>query len=471
MISKAVQGFVPLRAAVLILALSASFSLLAQSQTLDPRVANDLLAAYEMLEADKHSEALVELNRLMNRRGEDMKPFDRASVLQIRGTAHVNLEDYDSALRDFEEALRVNALPEDQQSRLRFNMAQLYFVQERYAESIRFFNDWMAQEGVEVTHTTYFMLSAAHYNLEQFREALDPINNAIALQPEPERRYYDLKNVLLSQLDRVAERTDLMEEMVQLWPNELSYWRQLSSLYLEQDERLKSFAALETAYLNGLIEDSSDIILLAQYYSSFDNPHRGAELIEKEMASGRIERTVSNLELLSQLWSQAREHRKAIPVLREAAQLSDTGLLSFRLGQSLLADEQNEAAEQAFMAAVNKGELDSEMRAEAWMLMGNARFNQAGPGDRQQRMKADEAFAQAERFSSTRRQAADWRSYIRAINDTESRQALLEREQNERLAAAAEERQLTACRAQQLAGSELSDECRALLSGRGSNDG
>ncbi|HMA98107.1 MAG TPA: hypothetical protein VKO38_01485, partial [Wenzhouxiangella sp.] len=64
---------------------------------------------------------------------------------------------------------------------------------------------------------------------------------------------------------------------------------------------------------------------------------------------------------------------------------------------------------------------------------------------------------------STRAQARDWRGYIRAIDNTESRQAMLEREQAEQLEAAAQERFLTGCRAQQLAGSTLSAECQAVL--------
>ncbi|MFU8877483.1 MAG: tetratricopeptide repeat protein, partial [Wenzhouxiangellaceae bacterium] len=408
---------------------------------------------------------------LMDRRGEDMKDFDKASVLQIRGTAHVNLDDLDSALRDFEQAVRLNALPEDQQNRLRFNMAQIYFVNERYEESIRLFEEWMQQPDVEITHTTYFMLGAAHYNLDNYREALDPILKAIEISPEPDRRYHDLLNVLYSNLEMIPERTRLLERMVELWPGELNYWRQLSALYMEQGDQMKSFSALEAAYLHGLLESQSDIILLAQYYSTFDNPHRGAELIAKEMDDGRVERNVDNLELLSQLWSQAREHRRAIPVLREAAGLAETGKLFFRLGQSLLADEQNEQAEQAFQNAIDKGGLEDAQTAEAWMLMGNARFNQAGPGDRDQRMAADRAFAQAERFGATRRQASDWRGYIRAINETETRQALLEREQTERLADAAQERLLTGCRAQQLAGTQLSERCRELLAAAEEGDG
>jgi len=443
----------------------------ARRQTLAPAVAQDLLEAYELLEAEDYPAALEALNRLMERRGDDMKPFDKASVLQIRGTAHVNLDDMDRAVEDFAAALELDALPLDQQNRLRFNMAQIYFINERYRDAIRLFKVWMSQEGVEIKDSTYFMLAASYYNLEEFQEAIEPASQAIDASDEPEKRYYDLLNVIYSQLEVVGERTRLLEEMVKLWPGELNYWRQLASLYLEQGEQLKSFSALETAYVNGLVEDESDIILLAQYYSTFDNPHRGAQLIRDEMEAGRVERNVENLELLSQLWSQAREHGKAIPVLREAAQLSDEGNLSFRLGQALLANEQYDEAETALEAALEKGGLGDARAAEAWMLLGNSRFNQAGPGDRQQRELADRAFVQAERFGSTRRQARDWRTYIRAINDTESRQAMLEQEQNEELAAAAQDRLFTACRARQLAGSELTEECRRLLGDRsGEND-
>ncbi len=449
--------------AALACALLQPLAALAQQGSLSPTVAQDLLAAYELMENNEHREALTRINRLLERRGDGMTPFDRASVMQIRGAVYVDLEDFDSAIRDFVEVIQINALPVEQMRIIRFNLAQLYFATERYADAVRFFNEWMAEEA-QPTANAYFMLAASYYRLDDFQAALGAIDRAMEISGEDERRYYDLKNVLLVELERNRERTELMKKMVVLWPQEEGYWRQLASLYVVQDQPMESMAVLESAYLADLITAEPDLILLAQYYSAHNNPVRGAMLIEKEMEAGRIERTVKNLELLSQLWSQAREHKKAIPVLREAARLSDTGLLSFRLGQSLLADEQNKAAEEALQAAIRKGELDQSMLAEAWVLLGNARFNQAGPGDRAQRRLAYEAFGEAERFASTRNQARDWRAYIRAIDDTETRQALLEREQGERLELAAQERLLTACRAQQIAGSTLSEECRAILS-------
>lgn len=450
------------QALLLIAACMLSFSVMAQSNTLSPAVASDLLKAYEDLEEENYEGALAKLNDLMARRGEQMRDFDRASVLQIRGSAHVNLENYPAALADFGEVVRLNALPEEQNIRMRFNMAQLYFVTEQYQESVDLFEEWLAIEE-NPSDSAFFMLSAAYYNLDDFQDSLRSIDRAIELAEEPTKRQYDLKNIILSELGMVAERTEHMKLMVEYWPEELPYWRQLSALYLDQDKQMESFAVLETAYLEGLEIKEADKIILAQFYSAFNNPHRGAELLEYEMAQGNVEKDVDNLELLSQLWSQAREHKKAIPVLREAAKLSDTGVLSFRLGQSLLADEQNEAAEVALQNAIDKGDMEDTMMGEAWMLLGNAQFNQAAPGDREQRDVAAKAFQQAERYENAKDQAENWQSYIQAINQTEARQLALEREQRERLEEAAQERLLTACRARQLAGSRLSDECKAIL--------
>lgn len=442
--------------------LLASFSVQAQSGTLSPAVASDLLKAYEELEAENYQGALQQLNDLMSRRGDRMRDFDRASVLQIRGSAHVSMENYQAAIDDFNEVLRLNALPEEQNVRMRFNMAQLYFVTEQFQASVDFFEDWLAVEE-NPSDSAFFMLSAAYYNLENFQESLRTIDRAIELSEEPTKRYFDLKNIVLSELKLVPERTKHMELMVEYWPEELPYWRQLSALYLDQEMQMESFAVLETAYIEGFDIREADKIILAQFYSAFNNPHRGAELLEREMAAENVERDVENLELLSQLWSQAREHKKAIPVLREAARLSDTGVLSFRLGQSLLADEQNEAAETALKNAIDKGDMEETMLGEAWMLLGNARFNQAEPGDKEQRDISAEAFARAERYENTRDQARSWRQYIQAINQTEARQVVLEQEQAERLEEAAQERLLTACRARQLSGAEVSPECREIL--------
>lgn len=433
-----------------------------RTETLNPRIAKNLLEAYEALKEEKYDEGLAMLNALLETHREYMKPFDMASVLQIRGSALVNMDRYKEALRDFKRALELDALPRSQNIQLMFNVAQLYFQQEDYREAIRYLKQWIAAVD-EPNHNAYYMLAAGYYYLEEYRTAIPHAEHAIELLPEPNRRYYDLANILYSQVEAHTKRANLLEKIITYWPSEVSYWKQLAALYNELGQERKSFSTLEVAYRNGLLEDENDIVSLAQYYSLYNNPHRGARMLEQEMEAERVERNVENLELLSQLWGQAREHRQAIPVLREAAKLSDEGELSFRLGQVLLADEQNAAAERALETAINKGGLDDDDRADAWLLLGTARFNQAGPGAKAQRADADEAFKIAQRFKRTRDTSTQWRSYITAINNTEARQAALEAKQKKELAESARERSITACRAQRLAGTELSEECVKLL--------
>src|SRR5699024_12575627 len=80
-------------------------------------------------------------------------------------------------------------------------------------------------------------------------------------------------------------------------------------------------------------------------------------------------RRSSDLELLSQLWAQAREHNKAIPVLRRAARMSEDGDLYFRLGQSLLASEDYEKSENALRSEEHTSELQSRFDLVCRLLL------------------------------------------------------------------------------------------------------
>ncbi len=433
-----------------------------QVESLNPIVARDLLTAYELLQEEKFREGLAVLDKLMAERGANMKPFDLASVLQIRGSARVNLDQFKGAIADFKKAYSLKALPAAQNLQLLFNIAQLEFQAENYKAAITHLEAWL-REAESPDANAHYLLAAAYFYEKNFRAARAPIERAISLADSPRKQYYDLANIVYAEQNLVTPRIQLLERIIENWPSDASYWKQLVGLFMEQDRRKEAFVTLEVGYRSGVITDEADIAALAQFYSVFNNPHRGANMLEKEMADGRVEKTVENLELLSQLWSQAREHKKAIPVLREAARMSDTGMLSYRLGQTLLADEQNEAAEVALEAAINKGGLTDSATPDAWMLLGTARFNQAGPGNKAKRMDADEAFRNAQRYNATRKRAGEWRQYIAAINSTEARQAALEAQQKAELAEAARERELSACRAQQISGGEITDECIELL--------
>ena len=404
------------------------------SKTLNTRVAQALQTIFEQMTAEQYQAALAGLNQLIAQRGASMADFDKATTYELRGSVKASLEDYAGALRDFQTALDTGALPQNRNNQLRYFIAQLNFQEQRYSQAISGLNQWInfaRSCGEPVDASAYYLLAAAYTQITppNWNAAISPGRNAIANSEEPKKTHYDLLNLIYSETNRAQDREKLLENMVNFWPGEKSYWVQLSGSYNNNGRDQEAFAVMEVAYRAGLLDKEAELLNLIQYYSFFDNPYRGASMLEREMNAGNIKRTQKNLVLLSQLWSQAREHKKSIPILREAAGRSDDGELYYRLGQVLLADEQYAAAQRALQSGLNRGGLDSKDAGDAWLLLGTARFNQAGPEDTAIWASAREAFVNAQRYSSSRARAASWIGYIDAVRTTYEAQKRLEEQQ------------------------------------------
>ena len=404
------------------------------SKTLSPRVAQTLQTVFEQMQAEEYQAALGGLNQLISQRGDSMSAFDRATTYELRGSVKASLDDFRGAQRDFQVALDTNALPPTRNNQLRYFIAQLNFQLEDYQGAIRGLNSWIQTArtcGQTVDPNSYYLLAAAYTQVTppNYRAAVGPAENAKNGAEEPRKNYYDLLNLIYSELNDNAKRTPLLEEMINFWPGNKSYWTQLSGAYSVTGKDRDAFSVLEVAYRAGLLSSESELLTLIQYYSFFENPYRGAVMLEREMNAGNIKRNQKNLVLLSQLWSQSREHKKSIPVLRAAAGQASSGELYYRLGQVLLADEQYAAAERALTSAVNRGGMRDREAGDAWLLLGTAQFAQAGPDSVAIWDRARRSFVNAQRYSTARRRAAEWVQYIDAVKSTYISQQRLEEQQ------------------------------------------
>ncbi|MEZ5916640.1 MAG: hypothetical protein R3C40_03595 [Parvularculaceae bacterium] len=443
-----------------------------RSQSLDPAVAKVLSEVFDLqnLDPPQNDAALAKMNELIASRGDRMKAYDKAVSYQMRGSLRVGKEDFRGALSDFQTALNANGFEATQNNQLRYAIAQIQFQLENYQAAIQGLNQWISSAraaGENVDANAYYLLAAAYTQITppNYRSAIQPAEQAVAARAEAKKSDYDLLNLIYSETSENTKRAALLEKMINLWPHERGYWTQLSGLYSTTQRDQQAFSVLEVAYRAGLLSKESEIITLVNYYSYFDNPYRGAKLLEREMEAGNVARNTKNLTLLSQLWSQSREHKRAIPVLQQAARGADTGELYYRLGQVLLADEQYVASERALVSAINKGGLNAEKTGDIWLLLGTARFSQAGPGDCAKRADARKAFVNAQRYPKSSRQAREWVTYIDAITKTEGDQDRLEAQQNEEARLDQIERLKTAVQVCRLQGGSNCDQLQAQLQG------
>ncbi|MEM6852139.1 MAG: tetratricopeptide repeat protein [Pseudomonadota bacterium] len=393
-----------------------------RSQVLSQDIARQVQSAYEDLEAENYQAAKQKLDALLRR---EMKPFDRATVLQLRGSVLASLENYGAALRDFEAAIATGALPPETVQSLKFNLGQLYMAEEQYGRAIQVLEDWL-RTAESPDSNAYYLLASAYVQTGNFSRAAPLAEKAVETAAEPAKGKYELLNYVFSETNQNSKRLPLLETMVSIWPDTKTFWRQLAGLYSERDRDRDAFAILELAYNAGVLEKCDEFVSLAQYYSFYDNPYRGGKLLEQEMNAGNCPRSRSNLELLSRLWLQAREHERALPPLRAAAERSDSGDLFLQLGQTYFSDENWSEAETFLVRALNKGVKERD-RGNAWLLLGNARYN------RDRREQALDAFENAVKFEGSRASAQGWLDFIASEIAAEEAAAAFEKRRQEEL--------------------------------------
>jgi Tfp pilus assembly protein PilF len=140
--------------------------------------------------------------------------------------------------------------------------------------------------------------------------------------------------------------------------------------------------------------------LLASLYLDQRQYARGAEVLEKGIAEGRIEPSTKTLDALATAWFKAGDPAKAESVLRRAAEGASDGRADLRLGQLLVEERKWEPAAAALESALRKGGLDQPATAE--LLLGIARFEQG------EYSAARAALEKAAAADKTRAEAREW---------------------------------------------------------------
>ncbi|MFP3944845.1 MAG: tetratricopeptide repeat protein, partial [Alphaproteobacteria bacterium] len=113
----------------------------------------------------------------------------------------------------------------------------------------------------------------------------------------------------------------------------------------------------------GFLDSEDELVGMADLYLTYGNPHRAARILEREMQAGSVSRTERNLEKLGNMYFLAREYEEALTYLTEAARLSSSGKLDYRIGFVYFGEEKWEDAERHFRRALKKGRFERQCAA------------------------------------------------------------------------------------------------------------
>ena len=368
-----------------------------------------LTAAQAAIELKDYAAADIQLREGLA--DEKTNEYEKASMWMTYAYLYAEQENYNGAIDSFQNAIALSnpmegvGLPPGQVLSTKYNLGQLYMVVERYQDAIRILEEWR-REAETVNAGALVLLANAYFQIEQYNAAIPLVVQAIDMEPEPREQWYQLLLAAYLELEDYVRGADLLEIMVDYFPTKKTYFLQLAALYGELGKDKESFQVLVMADKQGFLDKESELVRLARMYMFHETPIKAAEVMERGFKSEIIKRKSENLETLANAYFNSREFDKAIPPLKQAADMSDKGKLSFRLGQAYLQDEQWANAEAALQKSLDKKGLSDDEEGMVWMLIGITQL------ERERFTAAKRSMTRSARFKNTKSDAGKWIRFL-----------------------------------------------------------
>ena len=332
--------------------------------------------------------------------------FEHSEIYNWIGVALFQQEKIPEAIEAYLTVVTEPEADPDKRVRVRFNMAQLMFMQEDYDNSIKHLETWM-KESETIDRGGKILLAKAYYNVENKERALELVEEVMAesreMQSVPKEGWLSFQWVLYYEKNEYRKAIGVSHALLTYYP-EVKYWKQLTAMFGALEDEKNELLGLEIAYMQNGLDEEKQLMALAYRYLAFDTPFRAAYLIEKGMEVGMIERTQKNLEVLGSAWQRSQEFGRASPILEEAAALSEDGNVWSRLAGVYLNINENQRAYDAAVKALAKGNLKREDLT--WMNKGNAEAAMHCYKD------AEKSFTKAASFPKTETGATNWKNYV-----------------------------------------------------------
>jgi len=371
-----------------------------KTQLVGPSVGKKVAKAFELYSADDIPGALVLLLDI-----EANKVFDRAYVDRFIAVMYATLGNEEAkSIEYLIAAVKPDILNEADHGDAIKLLADLQLQTKRYEEALVNYKAWMDFTG-KSDGDTWSKISQAHYELKQLDKMIVPADNAIAAYGDKQSKNpYILKVTSFYESKKYKEAVKTLETVIQIFPEDKTWWTQLGMFYLLIEDYKKGLETLDLAYKQGYLVKESEIKTLASLYSQNSVPYKAALLLEKHIDSGLVTRDDKNLSSLANAWHAAQNIDKAASYYGEMAKMTNLAKHYSKQGMLLKQSEQFKPA----IVALNKAiELGVKNEGRLQMSIAESHFYL------EQYKQAYKAITLAMKDPKSRKAAKGWESFIK----------------------------------------------------------
>ncbi len=296
----------------------------------------DLNKALDMINGNQNDEALPLVQKIVA----DPKAGNYAHAIahQALGQIANDKQDSATALTEFRAAYDADALPNNGQFTLLYNIAILQAQSEKYQDSLSTLDDYFKVTGGGKADA-YALQGQDYYRLDKYQPAIDSINKAMSMTDKPNDSWTQILMASYAQLDQYDKAADILEKQLAKSPGDAKLTEQLVKIYV-----------------NGKMYDKAEALL------------------DKSKGSLSSDEMYQMYRALGAGYSQENNtEAKAIDAFAKASPYAKTGEVDFYRGSLLLQNDRAKEAVEAIKQAIAKGSLKEP--GKAYLMLGDA-YNQ-----------------------------------------------------------------------------------------------
>lgn len=333
-------------------------------------------------------------------------PYAKALTLQELAGQAAQDKNYAQAIKHLESALATNALSEVAASDMRRDLATLYVAGGQPAKAVGLLKKAIA-DGGEKDAELHYALAAAYVGIQQYSQALAPLNKAMQLKAYAPAGWYDLMFAIRHRLGQLEAAAAILQEKLNRFGADKQAWIQLTAIHVQAKRFDKAAAAMAVAYRQGLLETTEELKQLAGLYVKAGTPYEAAALMQQWIEQGQLPGKAGDWEHLAGLWLRAKEREKALTAMAAAVKLTGNPEQYLEIAQLNMELENWPQAAFAIGQAFKHG-LPEKRAGDAYIALGWSQFQMGRTEEAMRTFTAAAAHPKVEKL------ARQWLDFLRA---------------------------------------------------------
>ena len=156
--------------------------------------------------------------------------YEKALALQGLSQIAYERDEVAKAIELNEQAIALNSLDNSSHFNLQYQVAQMYLMDEKYAEALTAIEKYFKESGATNKAEAWALKGNALYRMDKFPEAAESMKKAISLSPKPNDQWNQMLIATYYEGDNFAEAAKAAEEVLAKNPSDKKTRQQLSSI-------------------------------------------------------------------------------------------------------------------------------------------------------------------------------------------------------------------------------------------------